>query len=155
MNPEFELSVDAGGQLVLAWADGGRREGVRPVHAFPLTQPDKWISLQDTGGIELACIEDPSSLPEEKREALDKAIAARDFVPVIRSIQRITRLADGHDWHVLTDRGPTTFRVETDESIQNLGGTRLVIIDEHNTRYLIPNIAALDCDSRRKLERYY
>jgi hypothetical protein len=155
MNLEFDLLIDASGQLTLIQPDGTRRENVRAMRVFPLTQPNQWISLQDASGEELACIEDPASLPAGKRDALNKAIAARNFVPVIRFIQRITRVADGHEWHVVTDRGPTTFRVETDESIQSLGGTRLVIIDNHNTRYMIPNIAALDRESQRKLERYY
>lgn len=155
MSADFELVTGEAGRLVLVEADGMRHEDVRPVRIFPLTQPDLWISLQDAGGVELACIEDPAKLPPPGRAALNEALAARDFVPVIRSISRITRAADGHEWQVVTDRGPTTFRVETDESIQNLGGTRLVIIDDRNTRYLITNIAALDRDSRRRLERYH
>ena len=155
MSTDFDLQTSEAGHLVFVEPDGTRHENVRPMRVFPLTQPDLWISLQDAAGVELACIEDPASLPENKQAALKQAIAARDFVPVIRSIHRITRMAEGHDWQVVTDRGPTTFRVETDESIQNLGGTRLVIIDDRNTRYLIPNIAALDRESQRKLERYY
>jgi hypothetical protein len=155
MSADFDLLTNEAGHLVLVEPDGTRHENVRPMRIFPLTQPDLWISLQDTNGVELACVENPASLPESKRAALNRALSARDFVPVIRSINRITRAADGHEWHVVTDRGPTTFRVETDESIQNLGGMRLVIIDVRNTRYLIPNIASLDRESQRKLERYY
>ena len=155
MNADFDLLTNEAGNLVLVKPDGTRHENVRPMRVFPLTQPDLWISLQDTSGVELACIEDPEKVPEPKRTALKKAIATREFVPIIRSIVRITRAAEGFDWEVVTDRGSTTFRVETDESIQNLGGTRLVIIDVRNTRYLIPNIAALDRESQRKLERYY
>ena len=155
MNEDFDLLTNDAGQLVLVRSDGTKFEDVRPMRIFPLTQPDLWISLQDTSGVELACIENPEKLPETKRAALSKAIATREFVPVIRSIVRISRAAEGFDWQVVTDRGPTTFRVETDESIQTLGGTRIVIIDVRNTRYLIPNIAALDRESQRKLERYY
>jgi hypothetical protein len=155
MNADFDLLTDEAGRLVFVGPDGVRHENARPVRMFPLTLPELWISLQDAAGVELGCIEDPASLPEEKRAALKRALATRDFVPVIRSIHRITRTAEGHEWHVVTDRGPTKFRVESDESIQNLGGTRLVIIDNRNTRYLIANIAALDRDSQRKLERYY
>ena len=150
----FDLQIDAAGRLAVIAADGTRHENVRPMRIFPLTHPELWISLQDRAGEEIACIEDPAALPESKRQILNKALASRVFVPVIRSITRITRAAEGFDWEVITDRGPTKFRVETDENIQTLGGTRVVIIDVRNTRYLIPNIAALDEDSRRKLERY-
>ena len=154
MSADYDLLINETGQLVLVDAGGTRHENVRPMRIFPLTQPDLWISIQNGSGEELACIEDPSDLTESRRAALQQALAMRDFVPVIRSITRITRAADGFDWNVVTDRGPTTFRVETDENIQTLGGTRIVIIDSGNTRYLIPNIAALDRESQRKLERY-
>jgi hypothetical protein len=141
--------------LTLTDASGTRHELVRPVRLFPLTEPQRWISLVGENGRELACVENPNLLEPEQCQVLEAALAMRDFVPVIQSITTIKRANDGHDWHVETDRGPTVFRIETDESIQNLGGTRLVIIDKAGTRYLIPDVARLDRDSRRKLERYY
>lgn len=141
--------------LVLTDDQGVRHENVRPVRLFPLTDPQHWISLVGDHGRELACIEDPATLSEEQRSVLNASLARRDFVPVIRRIGNITRAPEGHDWHVETDRGPTVFRIETDESIQSLGGGRLVIIDKLGTRYLVPDIQALDRDSRRRLERYY
>lgn len=144
-----------GQNLTLIDADGVRYENVRPVRLFPLTDSQHWIALVGENGREVACVEDLSTLDEEQRQILSQALAKREFVPVIKRIANITRATDGHDWHVETDRGPTVFRLETDESIQSLGGTRLVLIDKAGTRYLIPDVAALDRDSRRKLERYY
>ncbi len=151
----FAFSSDEQGRLVFIAADGVRHEKVRPVRLFPLTEPQHWIAIQDEEGRELAIIEDLHALDEAQQVALQKALAKRDFVPVIHSIDGITRAADGHDWHVTTDRGPTVFRVENDENIQSLGGTRMVIIDHGNTRYLIPNVTTLDVKSRQRLERYY
>ncbi len=153
MNP-FRLSHDDAG-LVFIDSDGHHHTQVRPLRLFPLTEPERWIALLDEHGHELACIEDPASLDEAQQHLLHAALAKRHFVPVIRRIVAITRAADGHDWCVVTDRGTTTFRIETDESIQSLGGDRLVIIDKLGTRYLVPNATDLDRDSRRKLERYY
>lgn len=150
-----DLTTNEAGQLVLTTTGGTVIENVRPARMFPLTDPEHWIALQDGTGRELACIEDPTKLPESQRKALQLGLSKRAFVPVVFSIDDIVRAADGYDWHVTTDRGPTVFHVETDESIQSLGGSRLVIIDHHNTRYLIPNINDLDRDSRRRLERYY
>lgn len=155
MNTMIDLQTNESGRLVLTDADGVRHEDVRPARIFPLTEPQNWISIQNARGAELACIESPGALPESQRLALEAALEKRDFIPVIRAIHRISRAADGHDWQVTTDRGPTTFHVENDENIQNLGGTRMVIIDDGNTRYLIPNTLKLDRDSRRKLERYH
>jgi hypothetical protein len=151
----IDLQTDEAGRLVLVDEAGNRHVNLKPLRVFPLTEPNFWISLQSAEGVEMACIEDPATLSETARAALTDALAKRDFVPIIRAIHRIVRVADGHQWHVTTDRGPTVFRIENDESMQNLGGSRLVIIDDHNTRYLIPNISALDRDSQRKLERFY
>ena len=155
MSAKFDLFTDASGRLVLVDESGARHENIRPLRMFPLTEPGQWIALQDPAGREVGCIEDPAELNEAQLTALRMALAKRDFVPVIRTIHRVARAADGHEWHVTTDRGPTKFRTETDESIQSLGGARMVIIDDHNTRYLIPNVQELDRDSRRRLERYY
>lgn len=155
MSTLFDLLTDNEGRLVFVDETGARHENVRPARMFPLTDPDCWISLQSASGVELGFIENAEALTAAQQTVLRQAFAKRDFVPVVRSIDRISRAADGHLWHVTTDRGPTIFRIETDESIQQLGANRLVIIDDHNTRYLIPDIDALDTESRRRLERYY
>ena len=155
MSAPFNLLSDPAGRLVLVDENGVRHENVKPLRLFPLTEPGNWISLQDASGKEVGFVEDPSKLTEAQLTALRMALAKRDFVPVIRTIHRVSRAADGHEWQVTTDRGPTKFRTETDESIQSLGGARMVIIDDHNTRYLIPDVQELDKESRRRLERYY
>ena len=151
----IEFSKDDSGRLVLVDQAGVRHVNVHPAKLFPLTDKDFWVSIQSEGAREIVCIEDPQTLPEPSRSVLLEALARRDFVPIIQVIHRIVRLADGHEWHVTTDRGDTSFEVETDESIQTLGHGRLVIVDRRNTRYLIPNVASLDRVSRRKLEHYY
>jgi hypothetical protein len=151
----IEFARDDQGRLVLVDQDGIRHVNVHPAKLFPLTEKDHWISIQSVGAREILCIEDPKSLPEPSRTLLLDALALRDFVPIIQVIHRIVRLADGHVWHVTTDRGDTSFEVETDESIQALGHGRLVIVDRRNTRYLIPNVTSLDRVSKRKLEHYY
>lgn len=151
----IEFSRDDRGRLVLVDKNGVRHENVHASKMFPLTEKDHWISIQSQGSREILCIEDPQSLSEPSRTVLLEALARRNFVPIIQVIHRIVRLAGGHIWHVTTDRGDTSFEVETDESIQALGHGRLVIIDRRNTRYLIPNVASLDRVSKRKLEHYY
>lgn len=147
--------IPNGSELAMIDASGARHDNVRPLRLFPLTEPLCWIAILNELGQELACIENPATLNDEQRQLLEAALAKRHFVPVIRRIMTISRATDGHDWFVETDRGSTTFRIETDESIQTLGGGRIVIIDKLGTRYLVPNIADLDRESRRKLERYY
>jgi hypothetical protein len=146
---------DPWGRLTLIDAEGVRHENVRPVRTFPFSDPEHWISLRDERGRELVCIEDPQRLPDAVRQTLLSELALRDFVPRIHKIHRIHRTSPGHDWHVETDRGPTVMHLESEDSIHSLGNGRLLLIDAHNVRYLIPDVAALDRASRRRLERYY
>jgi hypothetical protein len=155
LEQNIEFLKDEHGRLVLVDSNGIRHANVHPAKMFPLTEQDHWISIQSEASREILCVEDPQKLSEPSRTLLLEAVAKRNFVPIIEVIHRITRLADGHVWHVTTDKGDTSFEVETDESIQALGHGRLVIIDRRNTRYLIPNVANLDRVSKRKLEHYY
>ncbi len=151
----WTLSKDAAGKLQLREADGAVYSNVKPLRLFPLTSPEEWIVIRSAEGRELACIEELTILSGEQRRLLLEALAAREFVPVIRSIEDIRHAPNGHEWRVVTDRGQTVFRVENEENIQSMGSGRFVIIDQSNTRYLIPNAAQLDKKSRRRFERYY
>jgi hypothetical protein len=155
--PAANLSLrrTAAGSLVLTDASGVEHANVIPVRLFPLTDPTHWISLTDAGGQELACVKDVDSLPDEDRTILLDAVARRDFVPVIQVIHSIRRAVHGYEWFVTTNRGDTNFCVEDDESVESLGGGNIVVIDEGNTRYRIPSVAALDAKSRQRFERYY
>ena len=150
-----DLQRTEAGDLVFTDATGVVHEKVLPVRLFPLTDPTHWIAIGSAAGHDLACIEDPAALPGNVRELLFEALANRDFVPLIQAIHAIRRAAHGYEWHVTTDRGKTHFTVENDESIQPLAGGSIVVMDHRNTRYLIPDPAALDPKSRQKLERYY
>ncbi len=153
--PTFTLELEAHGQLTFIRADGTRVAKAKPVRLFPLTDPQAWIAVVDADGHELVCVEALESLPEAVRSTLLTALAGRDFVPVIRSIQSVTRAANGHTWSVTTDRGDSVFQTDSDESIQRLGPDRIVVIDSKNTRYLVPDVNILDAKSRQRLERYY
>lgn len=150
----FGLTRDAWGRLMLIDDEGRRHENVRVVRAFPIADPEHWISVCDARGQELALIEDPQTLAEPVRRLLHEELAQRDFIPRIVRILRITAIAEGTEWRVETDRGPTTFRLEDEDALRALGDQRLLLTDTHGIRYLIPGLSNLDPASRRKLERY-
>ena len=151
----YALEAEVSGMLVFVNAEGRRFEKARPVRLFPFTDPNAWISIVSADGKELALVEHLEDLPPTQQTVLRGALAGREFIPVIRSIDKVARAATGYTWHVTTDRGATVFNIESDESIQQLGDSRLVVMDTRNTRYLIPNINELDKKSRQRLERYY
>ena len=155
LSTHLNLARTDAGSLVFTDEAAVVHENVLPVRLFPLTDPTHWIAITSTAGHDLACIEDLEALPENVRDLLLEALARRDFVPLIQAIHLIRRAAHGYEWYVTTDRGKTHFSVENDESIQPLAGGSIVVLDQRNTRYLIPDLAALDPKSRQKLERYY
>ena len=152
---DFSLEYDAWGQLVLSCADGRRHVGVEPARAFPISGPEGFVSICDTEGHELTCIEDPNSLRPEVWRILEGELASREFVPVVQRIRRVLADHDPSEWRIVTDRGPTTFLMEdSDNDVRRLGVHRILLVDTHGIRYLIPDTRRLDAASRCILERY-
>jgi len=153
--PVFHLHRDPWGQLVLTDADGKQRVGVEPARAFPISAPDRFISICDAEGHEVVCVENPSDLPAEVRTVLNEELARREFVPVVQRIIRVLADTDPSEWQILTDRGPTTFLMnDSDDDVRRLGPFRAILVDTQGIHYLIPDTRKLDAGSRRILDRY-
>jgi hypothetical protein len=154
MHESFRLERDEQSRLVVIDAAGRRHAPVEPIRAFPISEPQRWISLCDPNGREIAQIEDLNALPDDQRELLLEELARCEFVPVIHHIVSISSIAEPSEWSVVTDRGPTRFVLNSDEHVRRLGPERVLILDSHGLRYLIPNLKQLDPHSRRLLSRY-
>ena len=151
----FTLQHDAWGQLILNFTDGRHLIGVEVARAFPISAPTEYISISDAEGHEVLCIEDPATLPPDVSKILNEELARREFVPIIRRIEQVFADSDPSQWHVVTDRGPTSFLIEdSDNDVRRLGPSRILLIDTHHIRYLIPDTRRLDAHSRRILDRY-
>ena len=150
----FGLKHDEWGRLLLIDASGRRHSGVEPVRAFPISEPGRWVSLCDAEGRELTCVEDLAELSDATRRVLEADLAAREFVPVILRIVRVSAETTPTEWAVETDRGPTRFTLKTEEDVRRLGPDRYLIVDAQGLRYLISDANALDLASRRVMEHY-
>ena len=152
--PDYELKFDPWGRLVLIDSAGVRHVGVEPVRMFPITDPDRWVSLCDAAGHELVCLRTLDDLPDAMRKTVREALHRREFAPVIQRILNITIDPDGSEWEVTTDRGRTRFRLKGDDDIRRIGDHRYLIADAAGIRYLLADTRALDAPSRRLLEHY-
>ncbi len=148
------LYRDAFARLVMIDAAGQEYVGVEVVRAFPISQPDRWISICDADGHEILALDDIGQLSQEIRTVLLDELAKREFVPVIRRIVKVRDQTNPQECHVVTDRGPTSFCVDSDEDIRRLEPRQVLIVDGHGIRYLIPDTRQLDSHSRRILDRY-
>ncbi len=150
----FSLEHDAWGTLVLVDAKGLRHEPVEPVRGFPISDPDRWISICDAQGRELVWVEDIRALSPETRAVLEHDLARREFVPLIRRILSVPADAEPTEWEVETDRGCARFVLNSVDDVRRLGPHRGLVIDAQGIRYLIDDARQLDPLSRRILERY-
>ncbi len=152
--PDFTLSRNSFGKLVVTLADGTTHESVMPVRAFPISAADDGLSLMSTDGRELAWIARLDALPAPTRALLEAELAAREFMPEIRKIIGVSTYATPSTWTVQTDRGQTDLVLRGEEDIRRLTGTTLLISDSHGIHYLIRDQLALDKASRKILDRF-
>lgn len=152
--PDFTLSRNSFGKLVVTLADGTAHEGVVPVRAFPISAASQGLSMMSTDGRELAWIAQPDALPAPVRELIDAELATREFMPEIRRIVGVSTYATPSTWTVETDRGQTDLVLRGEEDIRRLTGTTLLISDSHGIHYLIRDQLALDKHSRKILDRF-
>ncbi|MGD0516947.1 MAG: DUF1854 domain-containing protein [Thermoguttaceae bacterium] len=151
----FQLHRDAFERLVLTDADGRILVGVEPVRAFPISSPQEWLSIVDAEGREVLCIREFGDLQSEVRSILEEELSRREFVPIIQRITGVMDDVDPSEWHVETDRGPTSFLLDSEDDVRRLGPYKALFIDTHGIRYLIPDTRTLDLASRRILDRYF
>ena len=151
---DFTLQRDPWGQLVLIDADGRRSAGVTPMRAFPISDVDHWISICDAQGHEIVCI---ANL--ERRDARGAGDPGRRIVaprthprdpPHPRGDHRRSR----RNGTVETDRGPSTFQINSEEDVRRLEPHQASILDSHGVRYLIRDVRRLDAASRRILDHF-
>ena len=149
----FMLERNERRQLVLV--DGGERiVDVEPVRAFPLSDPRRMISIVDSRGREVRFIESLDAIPEATRKVIESELALREFVPTLLRVVNAPEHTEPATWQVETDRGITTFELESEDSVHRRGPYRVSIVDSHGIRYEIPDTRKLDYHSKRVLDRF-
>src|SRR5436190_22767099 len=117
---DFQLQHDACVKLGPVEADGTRHVGVAAMRAFPISNPQRGLSLVSAEGHELAWIDDLAQLPPAIRSTLETELAQREFLPHIRRIVRVSLQTDPCEWDVETDRGPTRFVLKSEDDVRRL-----------------------------------
>lgn len=154
MMPEFTLSRDSYGQLVLTSKNGEAHVGIVPVRAFPIGAPDEGIALVNTEGHEVGWVERLADLPPALGQLVEEELASREFVPEIQQISEVSSFACPSTWQVVTNRGNAVLILKGEEDIRRLTQTRLLIADTHGIEFLIRDTGTLDRNSRKLLDRF-
>jgi hypothetical protein len=152
--PAFGLSHDSFGHLVMIDAEGVRYVGVEPIRGFPISDREHWVTIIDSEGREICCIENLADLPAATRQVLEDELAHREFVPQIQRIVAATMNVDPSQWDVETDRGRTAFLLNSEDDVRRVAPHCYLICDSAGGRYMIRETRKLDAHSRKLLDRY-
>lgn len=150
----YQLTRNSYGKLVLMNQFGIMHEGVVPIRAFPIIDPNHGIALIDSQGHELVWINQLEDLPQHYRELIESELAQREFMPEIKRVSKISGFITPNTWEVETDRGETVFILKGEEDIRRLSATSLIITDNHGIHFLIQDRLALDRHSRKLLDHF-
>ena len=124
---------------------GDRFENVEARRLFPTTGPNKYITLLDTEGHELAVIRDLDTLMPDSAAAVREALEEYYLIPRISAIRRVEDKPGGYYITADTDRGLCHFKVQSrQQDIKPLFDYRVLIRDSNDNRYEIPDYRTLD-----------
>ncbi len=133
--------------------DAAEWRDVALVRLFPLSEAERWVSLIAKDGKEVGILRDLGELSAENRRLARQELRRRYLVPQIARILACRVRAEVVQWTVETDRGRRKFMTKNlREQIKEPLPDRLTLLDVEGNRYDIANVAALDPDSRRRLE---
>lgn len=128
---------------------------VSVVRAFPLSEPDRYLSVRYGENKEVGLIVDPGELDSEGRRLVVEELERRYVVPVIRRVRSIKERFGTVDWEVETDRGLCRFTTRNvRENMAQPSPGRYLITDVEGNRYDVRDLSALDAASQSWLMRY-
>jgi len=149
---QFEsLALQNRGDGRLVAVLGERTVSVKLRQCFPWTEPTRHISLRDSEDKEVALVEDPASLDDESRQALELALAEAGFVLDVTRVLEIEEEIEIRQWTVDTRQGNRSFQTHLDDWPRVLPGGGLLIRDVAGDLYRLADPQKLDKKSRALL----
>ena len=162
-NATFSKSEGGLISMTLKKKDGSEEffERVVPVRAFPVSEPDSFISIRepdtkDVGkGSEIGLIESIFDFDETTIQLIKKELDKRYFTPTIQKIYSVKEQFGYLYFDVLTSAGKSSFVMNNPSSnIRVLEDKRSLIYDIDGNCFEIPEISKMDKASFRKIEIY-
>lgn len=124
---------------------------IEPRFLFPLTRSD-YITFLDRDGHEIGILKDIDTLPAESAKALRAILSEYYRIPKILEVLEVNEKNGSDTWTVRTERGITSFQIHNrNASITPLPNGQVWVRDTNDNRYEIPNLDALDAQSKRRL----
>jgi len=144
-----------GGRLCVTLEDDCSYIGVAVLRVFPLSDPQRYVSVRDAANKEIGLIADIRELDAEGRRLVAAELERRYLVPVVRRVLAIVERFGTVDWTVETDRGLRSFTTRNmRESVVQPAPNRYLIADVDGNRYDVRDLTALDAASQAWLVRH-
>lgn len=133
--------------------------GVFAAMAFPISQPDKFISLryfeEDGRDKEIGMIENPLEFPEEIQELIQRSLARNYYELKIHRVFTVEFKYGLLFFEVETEKGKGEFQMRWRyDRTQDFGENGKVLLDVYENRYIIPDVTALPKIDREALTRF-
>lgn len=135
--------------LTISGPDSRLERGVFAVRAFPVSHPDKFISLRHTDPLdnrehEIGVIEDINEFPEDVRKLVLESLGKHYLELQIRRIREIRWEYNLLFFEVETHLGRMEFMMRWSyDRAQNYGEHGKVLLDVYANRYIIPDVNKL------------
>ena len=125
------------------------------LRAFPLSEPDRFLSVRDDGNKEAGLIVNPADLNIENRKLVEEDLHRRYFVPAVQCIVAAKERFGTVDWTMETDRGVCRFTTRNlRENVQRPAPGRIILNDVDGNRYDIRDVDELSRESQELLFRH-
>ena len=125
---------------------------VSVLRSFPLSEPQRFLSVRDGGGKEVGVLIDPGLLRPEDQQLVEAELERRYLVPAITRVVVAKERFGIVEWEVETDRGRRTFTTRNlRENASRPTANRVVLVDVDGNRFDVPDLDRLDGPSRKAL----
>jgi hypothetical protein len=133
--------------------------GVFAVMAFPISCPDRYISLRyfldDRRDSEIGMINDPKEFPPGAQDLIRRSLARNYYEQTIQRIYAVEFKFGLLFIEADTEHGKREFQMRWRyDRTQDFGEDGKVLLDVYENRYIIPNVSALPKTDREALTRF-
>lgn len=131
---------------------GQRFEGLGPRCLFPISGPDRYISLLNEKNEEIAVIRNVNNLMPDSKKVIKEVLYNYYLIPKITAVLDRSEKYGILRWKVETDRGVREIEITHRQSdVKVIYQKRVLIKDSNDNRYEIPDYDALDARSLKKI----
>lgn len=152
--PEVRFTPNDGIFIDAEFYTGEKLTGLEPHRLFPKSGGNKYVTLLDGDGNQVAVIRDTKNLTEDSRQVVEQALEEYYMIPRITKFIKMVDTFKIWMWTAETDHGVLTFEVKNHIStVKPLYDGRVMITDTSDNRYEIPDYRKMDKRSVKMIEK--